>query len=54
MKGLMTSKKLRDIQKVQQQEIASMRHDLDKLHMRTFPSFVDINVPLQPDAVQLR
>lgn len=54
MKGLVTTKKLRDIQQAQQTEIANMRRELDRLHMRTFPSFVDISTPLQPDEIKLR
>jgi hypothetical protein len=53
MKGLVTTKKLRDIQQAQQAEIANMRRELDRLHMRTFPSFVDISNPLQPDEITL-
>ena len=45
MKGLVTTKKLRDIARAQQRELAAMRADLDRLNMRTFPSFVDVALP---------
>jgi hypothetical protein len=55
MKGLVTTKKLRDIARAQQREVAALRTELDRLHMRTFPSFVDVNVALSPDeAIRLR
>lgn len=53
MKGLVTTKKLRDIARAQRREIASMRADLDRLHMRTFPSFLDVAMPRPPDEARL-
>lgn len=44
----MTTKKLLDIAKAQQNEVANMRTELDRLRLRTFPSFLSMAVPLQP------
>jgi len=50
MKGLVTTKKLRDIAKAQQFESASLKAELDRLHLRTFPSFLELqHASLQPD-----
>lgn len=49
MKGLVTSKKLRDIAVTQRREIAALGGKLDRLYLRSFPSFLDVSMARQPD-----
>jgi hypothetical protein len=49
VKSLATMHKLRGVQRAQQQEIADLRAELDRLHLATFASFIDVNSSLQPD-----
>jgi dihydrodipicolinate synthase/N-acetylneuraminate lyase len=48
-KGLATAKKLRDIHRAQQKEIASMKAALHKLHLRSYPAFIDPRAPADAD-----
>lgn len=41
MRNVVTEKKLRDIARSQAAEIEMLESELDRLHMRTYPSFVD-------------
>lgn len=51
MRGLVTTKKLRDIAAAQRRELAAMGATLDRLYMRSFPSFMHAGAPhaKQPD-----
>lgn len=49
MQNVMTDKKLRDIEKAQQAEIQMLQQELERWHMRTYPSFVDQNQTLGVD-----
>jgi hypothetical protein len=48
MKSLVTNKKLKDIAKAQADELALLTGELDKLQLRTFPSFFDTATQYQP------
>lgn len=43
-RGLAASKKLRDITRAQQTEVAKLKASLHKLHLRSYPAFVDPKV----------
>lgn len=50
-KGLATAKKLLDITRAQQTEVANLKATLHKLHLRSYPAFVDPRV-MDPDLKQ--
>jgi hypothetical protein len=48
--SLSTTKKLKVVRDAQQREIAALKIELSRLHMRAFPSFLDTkNMPDHPD-----
>ena len=48
MKSMVTHKRLKDIAKAQAEEIDMLRAEVERLNLRTYPSFVE-QTPYYPD-----